>query len=64
MYNWKLIDGIAHSYNWLGDNGQSQVNTCSNSGSYETRMLVYFFLPKKGKEKKRKKEEEKKSTSM
>ena len=64
MYNWKLINRMAHSYNWLGDNGQSQVNTCSNSGSYETRMLVYFFLPKKGKEKKRKKEEEKKSTSM
>ena len=56
MYNWKLIDGIAHSYNWLGDKGQSQVNTCSNSGSYETSMLVYFFLPKKKKKRKEKKE--------
>ena len=56
MYNWKLIDRITHSYNWLGDNGQSQVNTCSNSGSYETSMLVYFFLPKKKKKRKEKKE--------
>ena len=56
MYNWKLINRMAHSYNWLGDNGQSQVNTCSNSGSYETSMLVYFFLPKKKKKRKEKKE--------